>query len=504
MYEYTSHQMSITDDPTLFVTGCGLDVENEWVKLAQLIPWHELEKQYAETFTSAIGNPGIPCRMAVGTLIIKHSYGLSDRDTIKAIQMNPYLQYFIGLSYFQHEAPMDPSSLTNIRKRLPPQLLQDLNDYVIGYGDPYVEDESDDHGSSSSTSSTTGSDSASSDGKSAPTNEGTLLLDATCVPQDIRYPTDVSLLNEAREKADLLIDHCHAAGTSEGKKRPRTYRQTAQKKWKSFARKRRPSRKVIRKATGQQLGYLARNLRFLDGILAKYPDVLDEKQQEQFRVLQTLYAQQKYMYDNKKHSVEDRIVSLHQPWVRPIVRGKAKADTEFGSKLACSEIDGYLRVEQLSWDAFYEGNTLEASCERYYEALGYYPEKVIVDQAYRTRKNIQYCKSRGITISGRPLGRPPKDERLRKQQHEEERADASIRNSIEGSFGVCKRRFGLGLVRERLQATSEVSIQASILTMNLWRRLRLSLFSLIYFLHQVLKGRKLQNKQEDNLRMLHA
>lgn len=91
-----------------------------------------------------------------------------------------------------------------------------------------------------------------------------------------------------------------------------------------------------------------------------------------------LYSQQQYMYDQKVHSVPERIVSIRQPWVRPIVRGKAKAPTEFGAKFDVS-IDerGYARIEHISFGAYNESQYLQEVVQRYYERTGHYPERYL-------------------------------------------------------------------------------------------------------------------------------
>jgi hypothetical protein len=256
--------------------------------------------------------------------------------------------------------------------------------------------------------------------------------------------------------------------------KPRTYRKVARRDYLRYAKNRRPSQKLLRKSLRKQLSYVARNL----GYLSEVKDRLSEKDQKQLQVIEVLYAQQKQMYEQGSKRVDDRIVSLHQPWVRPIVRGKAKAAVEFGAKIAVSLVDGYPRIERLSWDNFHEGTTLQESVESYRADTGVYPERVLTDRAYRTRENLQYCKERGIRMSGPKLGRPPKDKALYRQQLLEERLESGERSAIESSFGVGKRRYSLNLVMERLQETSEVAIHVSILTMNLWKRLRALLFAL--------------------------
>lgn len=473
MYRSQSDQVSVFENENLFQLQ-GLNPDNDWVKLAKLIPWAELERRYAQTFDSKLGNVGKPARMALGALIIKERYGFSDEDTVQEIRMNPYLQFFIGLPAFQHEAPFDQSTMTVFRKRIPVDLLTDLNDFIAGRRNPYApesEDEDDkpeDNQSSGTPDGGTSTEEPSQEEES--TNRGTLILDATCVPQDIRFPTDLSLLNEARESLEGMIDRAFPKG-----QKPRTYRNVARRDYLRYARNRRPSLKLLRKSLRKQLGYVARNLGYLGGV----KDCLSEKDQECLKVIELVYAQQREMYEQGTKRVDDRIVSLHQPWVRPIVRGKAKAPVEFGAKIAVSLVDGYLSMERLSWDAFHEGTTFQASVERYREHTGVYPQRVLTDKAYRTRENLQYCKERGIRMSGPKLGRPPKDKTLYRQQLLEERMESGERSAVESAFGVGKRRYGLNLVMERLKETSEVAIHTCILTMNLWKRLRELLFALV-------------------------
>ena len=143
MYETRSDQVSVFEDETLFEVR-GLDPENEWIRLAKLIPWSKLERGYAKTFDSEVGNAAKSARMAIGSLIIKDRYQFSDEDTLQEIRMNPYLQYFIGLPMFQYHAPFDQSTMTLFRKRVPVDIVARLNDYIIGRGDPYKEEEGQD------------------------------------------------------------------------------------------------------------------------------------------------------------------------------------------------------------------------------------------------------------------------------------------------------------------------------------------------------------------------
>ena len=88
-------------------------------------------------------------------------------------------------------------------------------------------------------------------------NQGKLIIDATCAPADISYPTDLNLLNNARIKTEKIIDILYKTIKSQFQNKPITHRQTARKEYLKVAKKRRPTRKVIRKAIKKQLKYIS-------------------------------------------------------------------------------------------------------------------------------------------------------------------------------------------------------------------------------------------------------
>ena len=461
MYKRHNGQISIFDEPEFFGT-IPLNPKNEWVRLGKLIPWTEFEERYAENFKSATGQPAISGRMALASVLIKQRYKASDDDVIAEIAMNPYLQHFLGLQQFQYDAPFSASMMSRFRQRITPEMLAWINDYIADR--PEEKDDSD--------------DGQSGEHKSKD-NEGTLILDATCAPQNIRFPTDVSLLNEARLNTEEIIDRLYELDAFVDKK-PRTYRQIARNQYNSFSKARKKTRKMVRKATRQQLGYLKRNLKTICAIDEKLREaLLPAKLRERLFVVEKLYAQQKEMFENGTHRIDERIVSLSQPWVRPIVRGKQNAPVEFGAKVEMSVVNGYLRIEDLRWDAFNESTTLQTSVESYRRAYGHYPARVLADTIFRTRENLRYCKEHGIHINGPHLGKRTDDVSAYRKQLREEWLESGERGEIERQFGVAKRRYSLGCVVMKLKHTSEVDIYASVLAMNLWKKLRL-LFAQIY------------------------
>ena len=229
MYKRKLNQVSIFDNPAMF-GGIALNPENEWVKLAKIIPWWVFEKKYAEQFSSNMGQSADSVRAALGSQIIKEKYQFSDEMTVEHIAMNPYLQYFIGLTEYRQTAPFDPSMMSRFRQRLTTKMLQDVNDVITGRKTAeQIVAEAEDHDEGHDHDDDPGEGSGGSDGEGGDSgtkeepNRGTLILDATCAPQAIRFPTDISLLNEARQNTEGIIDTLHAAGLTVGRK-PRTYR----------------------------------------------------------------------------------------------------------------------------------------------------------------------------------------------------------------------------------------------------------------------------------------
>ena len=470
MYEKNSRQLEMEKDPLLF-GGIPLNAENRWVKYANLIPWEKVEDEYLKKLNPGrSGEKAKSARMALGSLLIKEKLNLSDRETVEQIRENPYLQYFLGEASYQYKLSLDASLLVHFRKRFPAELMAKINQWIIdGIIEEDEPEDKDPHGGTG----TEGDDHATQAGSP---NQGTLIIDATCAPADIQYPTDTRLLQEARLALEKCMDYLQE-GCSE--KKPRNYRRKAHREYQRFCRNRKPRSKEIRKAIKKQLSYVGRDLRHIETMKKDSTLELTQKQKAKLEIIEKMYQQQKEMYETKSHQCEDRIVSIHQPHVRPIKRGKATADTEFGAKLSISVHEGYSEVTKLSWNAYNESSELIEIAQTYYERYGKYPQRILADKIYRTRQNRAYCKEHGIQLSGPALGAPPKDKILYAQQKQKEREEAGERNEVEGKFGVAKRAYGLGRIMTRLEQTSETQIHLIFLVMNLNKLLR-DLFSLFY------------------------
>lgn len=435
--------------------GLKMNPNNRWVVLADQIPWDRFEEKYAELFPSDTGNVAKPLQMALGSLIIQIKYGYADLELVDQLTENPYYQYFIGLPGYQETAPFEASVLVSFRKRISAEMLMEANEYLLEATSS--KDDNDDSGPSPDESFEKKKDCK------KPDNKGTIIIDATCAPSNIRYPQDFSLLNEAREKLESIVDRlCKDNFLT----KPRMYRDKARKNYLALAKTKKRSKSKIRKTIRKQLGYVKRDLGYIDGFL-ETGYKLSEKESKLLDTIRLLYEQQYYMYTNNTHSVENRIVSISQPYLRPIVRGKTNTPVEFGAKFDLSlDEKGYGRIEKLSFDAYNESTCLQNAVENYKERTGHYPQRVLVDQIYRTRANRNYCKRKGIRISGPKLGRPSKNNENDKALEYKDNVD---RIEVERTFSLSKRCYGMSLIKTKLKETTMATIALSVFVTNLFK-----------------------------------
>lgn len=451
-----------------------LNPTNRWVVLAQRIPWDGLVNVYQKQMNnSRTGADGINPRIVIGSLIIKHMCDLSDRETVQQIQENMYMQYFLGFSSFSDEEPFDASLFVEFRKRLGADQINAINEKILHLSLARQKEGSagkkkDDEPPANTPIINTPEQAATTiseepvlvkqdEQPSAVTHHGQLIVDATACPQDISFPTDLNLLDNAREKSEELIDVLYSISLH--KKKPRTYRKVARKMYLKTAQKKVKSKREIRGAVRKQLGYLNRNIKNILRLLSAYQTIpLDAHQYKYLLAIQTLYDQQAQMYNEKSHRVEHRIVSIHQPHVRPIVRGKTNANVEFGAKINVSLMNGFAFLEDLSWDAFNEGTRLIKTVEQYKARFGYYPKEVLADKIYCNRVNREKLKELKIVLVAKALGRPRAlSNHIRPGQ----------RNPIEGKFGQAKTAYGLNRIKARLHQTSSSWIATIIMVLNL-------------------------------------
>jgi hypothetical protein len=477
MYKHNAKQLEFEQFSLPF--NGGLRSDNRWVKIAKFIPWEEFEILYSKSLSgSHMGSPALSVRIAIGALIIKERLGTSDEETVEQIRENPYLQFFLGFKEYKDEAPFHPTMFVHFRKRIGKKTLAKINEAIAKKALAQ---------SIKASEKKAGNDKDDEPGTPVSKNKGKLLVDATCTPADITFPTDLKILNTAREKSEEVIDILHRPLKGRQKK-PRTYRKKARKEFLSVTKSKKVSRSKRRKAIRKQLGYLRRNLKNIDKQCGQISlTALTRRQYKNLLVIHEVYRQQKWMFDNRENRIADRIVSISQPHVRPIKRGKANAATEFGAKISASLVDRFAFVDRISWDAYNEAGDLKEQIEIYHNRFGFYPQSVHADKIYRNRDNRKFCKKHGIRLSGPALGRPPKQ--IDNQRKIQARQDELDRIPIEGKFGQAKRRFSLSKIMCKLARTSETAIAVTFIVLNIERWLKAILFCLFFVVNLTISQR---------------
>ena len=494
----SSNADQITIEDFFMPFGGKLLKTNRWVKLASIMPWEHIEQIYMASFQSERGRPAISSRIAFGSIFIKENDNLTDEGTVAAIAENPYMQYFLGLTAFQAEPLFDPSMMVHFRKRFPVEEVAKINEYIctgvwpdqqrnVDRNDAQEESQQDENpDNNQEPPAVKGQEQSSKSGKrdkntskkklkrekKQKKNRGKLIMDATVAPADIKYPTDIDLLNKSREHLETAVDILWKEVPHKGHKLPYSPKK-ARKSYLSLAKSKKWTEAKCRTAIGDQLRCIQQATKRLEELEVLVPDY--EKRfpawlHRRLEVIPLVYAQQKGMYDNHTHKCEDRIVSLEQPHVRPIQRGKRPNPTEFGQKLHLSVVDGFTYLEQTCWSNFNEGCDLAAVVADYYRKFGCYPEAVLADKIYQTRANRAFCKEKGIRLTGPALGRPKAGEADRKQKRQMYK-DACDRNAVEGRNGNAKRRFGLDLIAAKLDETAKTEAALILTAMNAAHRL---------------------------------
>ena len=455
--------------------GGTLDPANRWVLFSSLMPWEELEATYAPQFSPTTGAPAKPVRLAFGALFIKQRLGLSDEETVEQIRENAYMQYFLGFAGYSSKAPFDPSMMVHFRKRFSEEELSRINELIAARGKAMVIEAisrlpDDDAGNQLSL-----------DNFVKPADWpkgkpwGTLTVDASCTPADITYPTDLKLLNEARESTERIIDDLCEQHSDFRKHKPRYDRGRARAVFLNVAKQKKPRRRKIKAAIRRQLDYLQRNLEAIDALIAAGAALSSLKIHwwQKLLVISELHRQQTILLYSKTRSIPDRIVYLVQQQVRPMVRGKARAAVEFGAKISVSVRNGFAFLHRISWDPYNEAEDLIAQARKYKQKFGCYPERICADRIYLNTKNRNFCTRNNIRLSGKRLGRPPKDPEISAAHKQQLSADQRKRNEVEGCFGSGKRKYSLDLIMARLSKGAETLISMAFLVMCAEKILRL-------------------------------
>ena len=447
MIDYTSQYQTKIDEFSS-INHLNLNSANRWIVLGGFLPWDDLVNVYKKQFSKVMGAKSINPRYVIGSFIIKHKLGLTDEETLLTISENPYMQFFLGLDHYQPDPLFSPTLFVEMRKKLGDQTFDKFSTMIMGLAHPAVDPK----------------------GRTKGTQKpkGKLKIDATVADQYIAYPNDLGLVNTARIKTETMIDSLFELLRDQIKVKPRTYRKVAHQRYLQEAKKKKKSAASIRKALRILLNCVKRNLGYIDKMLdqAEGPFPFSHKKQRELMVIHTLYEQQQKMYDLNVHQCDDRIVSISQPHVRPIVRGKQGKSVEFGAKLGLSVMDGFMTKDTLSWEAYNESEDLVKQAEAYKILFGHYPELIQADKIYATNDNRNWCKENGIRLTATPKGKPVKQSAYQKAKTKKEYAE---RNAVEGRIGNAKQAYSLNQIKAKLKTTSQTWIAATLFVLNISR-----------------------------------
>ncbi len=250
---------------------------------------------------------------------------------------------------------------------------------------------------------------------------------------------------------------------------PRMYKREAKKLWTACSRHPKRQRSSVYKQVKIQSQNIRRDPRFINEFIDAGA-TLNNKQATRLGVIRILFDYQWHMYANKMYHVEDRIVSLQQPYMLPIQRGKANAKVEFGGKVDFLLSEGIIALERFDFSAFTESVDFKETLDRYYELYGQYPDKVLADTLYRNGKNMKLCKDLGIKIFGLRLGAKPKHASA--EQRLKDTDAGKRRGAIERRFAFLKGSVGLDLANSRIAESLAVKINQAVVLSNVLTLLR--------------------------------
>jgi IS5 family transposase len=344
------------------------------------------------------------------------------------------MQAFCGLDNFTAGKLINPSTLTNVRKRLGSKRFKELEELTYK---SLIE-------------------------RKIIKAKG-LLVDATVFPEHIHYPTDAGLLNEARQ---WLVSKIKSIGGKVGRKY-RTYCRKARQEYLTFNKKKRRTKKDIRRMVKSMLQYASRNVRQFEEVLSVAADqgiVVQKKVTDQLTVIKKLLQQQWWMYRQKVNRIDDRIVSLHKSWVRPIKRGKAGKDVEFGPKASLSHVGRFTFLDRLSSDNYNETGDVDLQLANYEERFSVKPSYVVGDRIYGTNDNRNLLKEKEIRNAFEPRGRKLQHETSPDRWRRRKRRE---RNRIEGAIGNGKNHYGLDRIKYSIECGDELWVRLGLMATNL-------------------------------------
>jgi transposase, IS5 family len=321
-----------------------INMRHELVLLAHVIDWDRLDTHFGQFF-SENGRPAIPSRMMIGLHILKHTFALSDEEVCARWVENPYFQYFCGETFFQHDFPIERSSMTHWRKRVGDESLDMLLQESL-----YV---------------------ALNTKALKPQDLTKITVDTTVQEKAITFPTDAKLHYKAIERlGDIAKEH--------GIDLRQSYVRVAKESLIMVQRYRHAKQmKRAKKSMRKLHTYLGRLIR---DVKRKAPD-MDGELLEAFLKAERIYKQQT--------KDKNKLLSWHAPEVECISKGKPHKPYEFGCKVSVistvnASKGGHFVLQSAALHGNpYDGHTLKEVIDRYVEDMGVKPKRIYVDKGYR-------------------------------------------------------------------------------------------------------------------------
>ncbi len=341
-----------------------LNRRHELFRLAGLIDWKAFEKEFGQFYSAKKGRPGISIRLMVGLSYLGHAYGLSDEAVVTKWVENPYWQYFCGETYFQHQLPIDFSSLSRWRKRIGEKGCELILSETLQGG--------------------------LRSGAVKETSLKRVNIDTTVQPKAVRYPTDSRSYNRCRER---LVRLARKFGINlrqtYSRLGPRALRKASSY---AHARQFKRAKKEIRTLKT----YLGRVYRDILRKVLPDPD-LHAEFHEELELTERMLDQQK--------QDKNKLYSIHAPEVECIAKGKVHKKYEFGVKVsvATTSRDNFVVGMQALPNNPFDGHTLEGALDQVGRVTGVIPERCYVDRGYRGHG----VEKSSIFISGQRRGVTP-------------------------------------------------------------------------------------------------
>lgn len=398
------------------------------------LPFEELSKLLPVKNNKSGAPSWFDSKGLIALLFLQAYTKLSDRQFIEHLNGNWQMQMFCGIQLKINEFIKDKNLMSRVRKYVAHHLeLEQFQQELIKYWKPYMED----------------------------THVG--LCDATAYESSLRYPTDVKLLWEC---CIYLQGQIEQTSRQLNKKICRRRFENKNKEYLSYARRRRKTYRQTKGMRKNLLRFLERQFDKMQKLFNRYSKegqiAISKELSEKIRTIKTIIIQQKYLLAHKGSKVNDRILSLHKPYIRAIVRGKETKAVEFGAKVHMMQIDGINYIEHFSYKPFNEATRLKLSIVKHKQLFGKCTHWS-ADAIYATNKNRTYTTLKNIITNFVPKGPKTNDEN--------EKAIRAILNKIrstrlEGSFGTEKNYYGLSKVKARKEQTEKLCIYFSVMTAN--------------------------------------